>query len=536
MVNDTSLRSPTGTFNSSRWLSTLICLGAVGCGGGESVAGPPGPGVEPPDKAEFNGKADGAAIARWCKKLGEPAFCDICDKAGWYNDGTCETFCQQPDLDCQPIEERLKYGTIGTEAEGIPYWVWQALPHAYPELLPDSGSALDYSRFGFHYEPGRTTPVGFSIQKQFGRPEVVATNCAACHSGTYRVSETAPRQLILGAPAHRADLQRYVRFLQSTAAQSDFVDRVADAIENISDLNAVERVAYRPIVRLTQKGISSLDDRYAWTASRPDWGPGRIDPFNPVKFHQLGLDPSSDTSVGNSDMMSLWNLSPRALHWDGLNSNAREVVLSSAIGTGATAESLPIGQLEGVETWLRGLRAPAYPLEVDEQLAAQGEVSFAQHCADCHKTSGSRSGSVIPLSEVGTDPARLEMWTQQAADRYNAHLEDPALRFSHFRKTEGYVAVPLDGVWLRAPYLHNGSVPTLTDLLSPAAERPTSFWRGYDVLDQSRVGFDSSSSTAQSAGSLFETSLAGNGNGGHEFGTQLPATTRRALVEYLKTL
>src|SRR5574340_174234 len=53
----------------------------------------------------------------------------------------------------------------------------------------------------------------------------------------------------------------------------------------------------------------------------------------------------------------------------------------------------------------------------------------------------------------------------------------------------GYIASFLDGIWLRAPYLHNGSVPTLHDLLEPIEKRPTVFYRGYDVYDQSKVGF-----------------------------------------------
>ena len=468
-------------------LAVTSLVATTACGDASPRAGQVEPDARPPDKAEFSGKADAAAVARWCKKLGEPAFCDICDVAGWYNDGSCESFCPRKDLDCQALEDRFKYGTIGSEAEGIPYWVWQALPRAFPELLPATGAAVDYSRFGFHYEAGHAVPVGFSKQKQFGRPLVVATNCAACHSGTYRLGDSESPRLVLGAPAHGADLQRYVRFLQAAAAQPDFVDRVSQIIESISDLNAVERVAYRAVVRATQKGIRALDERYAWTTSRPDWGPGRIDPFNPVKFHHLDLDPGADSSVGNSDMTSLWMLSPRALHWDGLNRDVREVVLSSAIGTGASEASLPVAQLAEIQSWLSTLEAPGYPFSVDPLQAEQGRLLFAKHCAECHGSAGPRTGTVVPIAEVGTDGARLTMWTQQAADRYNAYVTDPALEFSNFRKTDGYVAVPLDGLWMRAPYLHNGSVPTLADLLQKTQERPTAFWRGSDIFDPERV-------------------------------------------------
>src|SRR5258705_10468114 len=62
-------------------------------------------------------------------------------------------------------------------------------------------------------------------------------------------------------------------------------------------------------------------------------------------------------------------------------------------------------------------------------------------------------------------------------------------RFSHFRKTFGYANAPLDGVWLRAPYLHNGSGPTLRDLLEPSDKRPKIFYRGYDAYAQKKGGF-----------------------------------------------
>ena len=95
--------------------------------------------------------------------------------------------------------------------------------------------------------------------------------------------------------------------------------------------------------------------------------------------------------------------------------------------------------------------------------------------------------------------------------------------------------MPLDGVWLRAPYLHNGSVPDMRSLLFPE-ERPRVFYRGYDVYDWIRVGFISSGPAAESEGVQFDTTLKGNGNGGHSYGTTLPVPDRLALIEYLKTL
>lgn len=79
-------------------------------------------------------------------------------------------------------------------------------------------------------------------------------------------------------------------------------------------------------------------------------------------------------------------------------------------------------------------------------------------------------------------------------------------------------------------------MPTLRDLLEPAANRPKVFWRGYDVYDQSKVGFVSDSPEAKRVGTRLDTASKGGSNQGHEFGTRLSATEKDALVEYLKTL
>lgn len=225
--------------------------------------------------------------------------------------------------------------------------------------------------------------------------------------------------------------------------------------------------------------------------SRPAWGHGRIDPFNPVKFDRLGMAAGRDATIGNSDMMPLWRLDERRTaggeayyHWDGLNTDLREVVLAGAIGDGATHRSLPVARLDRLTEWLRTFHparengGPAdllkYPFEVDRTLAAEGEKVFRRLCAECHARDGARANEVVPVAEIGTDPNRLEMWNPASgddphpADRYNAFADGYDWDLRRFRKTDGYVAPPLTAIWLRAPYLHNGSVPTLWDLLLPS--------------------------------------------------------------------
>ena len=87
------------------------------------------------------------------------------------------------------------------------------------------------------------------------------------------------------------------------------------------------------------------------------------------------------------------------------------------------------------------------------------------------------------IAAIGTDRRRLDSYTYDLAVNQATLYAGYDWRFRHFRKTFGYANLPLDGLWLRAPYLHNGSVPNVRDLLEPAANRPGIFYRGYDVFD-----------------------------------------------------
>jgi hypothetical protein len=97
-----------------------------------------------------------------------------------------------------------------------------------------------------------------------------------------------------------------------------------------------------------------------------------------------------------------------------------------------------------------------------------------------------------------------------------------------------YAARPLYGIWAAAPYLHNGSVPTLYDLLLPPEQRPKKFALGAREYDPVRLGFVVAKSCDQQD-CLVDTTRTGDGNGGHLWGTDLDESHRMALLEYLKT-
>jgi mono/diheme cytochrome c family protein len=97
-----------------------------------------------------------------------------------------------------------------------------------------------------------------------------------------------------------------------------------------------------------------------------------------------------------------------------------------------------------------------------------------------------------------------------------------------------YAARPLYGIWAAAPFLHNGSVPTLYDLLLPPERRPKTFALGGRQYDPVKLGFVVGTSCSQQD-CLVDTTRTGDGDGGHLWGTDMSEPDRMALLEFLKT-
>jgi hypothetical protein len=435
-------------------------------------------------------------------------------------------------------EEYFKYGSIGTEATaGIPYWIWLVLPRLFPEYLPGSGG---YTSLGMVWEEGQEMPIGFAKQTLGIIPQA-GLNCALCHVSTYRKSPSEVKLTIVpGGGSQRFDAMAYQRFLFACASDPRFTpDVILNEISYFYEFSGFEKLLYRYlIIPQTRATLLEQKENFAWTNRNPDWGPGRVDLYNPVKFGIL--EQAVDNTIGASDMMSIWNLKRREgmnLNWDGLNPSLREVVLSSALNEGVTPQSLDLEVMQRLEDELKELSPPEYPFDIDENLALAGKDIFDNECAVCHLPGQERTGQVIPIREIGTDRHRLDMWGEKDAAAYNAGYHDYKWGFKTFQNIDGYVASPLDGLWLRAPYLHNGSMPTLADLLEVPAKRPQVFYRGYDIYDPVKVGFISDVIRNEANGTEFfryDTTLPGNSNEGHLYGTELSAADKKALIEYLK--
>ncbi len=234
---------------------------------------------------------------------------------------------------------------------------------------------------------------------------------------------------------------------------------------------------------------------------------------------------------------------------------------------------------------------------LDEQLLARGETIYAARCERCHQRIDRASptrrvvAQMIGLESIGTDPRAAsnivtaggrsgalegqrekitegrELGPQLLGLQAISNLIAGVLRGNMTGETGekiaalaragassemltkqgdyprdpnnplasllAYKARSLNGVWATAPYLHNGSVPTLADLLRPPEQRPARFWVGRLEFDPARVGFVSA---AFPGGYEFDTSAPGNSNAGHSYGTALSEPDRAALLEFLKSL
>ncbi len=246
----------------------------------------------------------------------------------------------------------------------------------------------------------------------------------------------------------------------------------------------------------------------------------------------------------------------------------------------------------------QGLRSPPWQEDIlgsiDRAAAERGRGEFRRLCAGCHvpwepSAPGSQSNpprvTMVGLQAIGTDPKAARNFTARTAvlpsgqrvtaseglrlvttDVINKWYDvngvpergtwtDPSGtvrpgreemnggRPNEWRAPLAYRARPLNGVWATAPYLHNGSVPSLYQMLLPADRRDAVFYVGSREFDPKDVGF---SRAAFEGGFRFDTAIPGNSNRGHEFrngprgngviGPELTEQQRRDIVEYLKTL
>lgn len=378
-----------------------------------------------------------------------------------------------------------------------------------------------------------------------------------------------------GAPAAQATLTETLRWLES---YEDANRAIAE--EGFARLDAVTRIVNQTI-RFTSDPSNSLaltaptSFPLLWDAPRHDY------------VQWTGFSSNAEAGALGRNVGEVLGVYGR------IEVKHYETTEAAKKGYHSTAEA---GAIVAMEEALRKLESPLWPADVlppiDRALAERGEAIYRAECSSCHALldrddperevvamitdvelvgtdataanvvaqarvpSGILEGAISPKGEeYGADMTALGMLVDLVQGALKAkpaaviealalaklhHMEKSPKQGQHRQPTDAdptadllaYKARPLNGIWAAAPYLHNGSVPSLYALLLPPAERPARFAVGRWEYDPKHVGYASDGQVPF----VLDTSLPGNGNGGHVYGTTLPDEDRWALVEYLKTL
>ena len=366
-------------------------------------------------------------------------------------------------------------------------------------------------------------------------------NCLSCHG------DSIDGQYLIGVGNRTRDFTQDLRSFTNllplfawTPAEQKEVAVFQRAMTAIAPYVQTKTVGVNPAVNLT----------YALFANR------QADDF--LWSKELTLAPPS-TDFPPVDVPPWWRMGQKnSMFYNGefTKNHHRIMTLASTLCIEDAAAMQALEEpFRNVEAYIKSLKAPVYPKAIDQTLAAAGKPVYEANCQKCHGSYGddgtiSFTDRIIPIEKIGTDPALMEQQTGPENARFRAWGEESFTRLYNesfgVEKHLGYVVPPLNGVWATAPFLHNGSVPTLEAVLNSKI-RPK-YWeklevathRDYDV-ENVGVKFKALSSGQSNALPLlkryiYDTTLKGYGNQGHTYGDQLSEGERKALIEYLKTI
>lgn len=247
-----------------------------------------------------------------------------------------------------------------------------------------------------------------------------------------------------------------------------------------------------------------------------------------------------------SDVPAWWLLRKKnAMFYNGFGRGdfGRFLMASNLLTVTDSSEAAEVDKrISDVLAYINSLRPPAYPGKVDKSLAEKGRILFIDNCSKCHGKYGEEEeypNLLIPASIIKTDSALYQSNYQnpQFVNWFNKSWFAQGDHPASLVPFNGYIAPPLDGIWSTAPYLHNGSVPTLEAVLNSKL-RPTYWQRNFDKprYDIESMSWEYKVVDKTGGSQVYNTTLKGYGNYGHYFGDKLTDTERKAVLEYLKTI
>ena len=377
-----------------------------------------------------------------------------------------------------------------------------------------------------------TVPYGFNVVKGENDVDVVVPTCLQCHAQEF------DGKLYVGLGNTFQDFTNFGKsssYFNSAAIKvmQTFAPNQYPATKSI--ITSFSAIA--PYMQTEVQGVNAADRLATLLVAHRDpqtleWLPKPI------------LDIPNE--VVPTDVPAWWLLKKKnAMFYNGFGRGdfGKFLMLSNILTVKDSSEAREVNSHFGdVLAFIKSINPPKYPKQIDADLATKGKTIFTNNCSKCHGTYGADGkypNLLIPASIIKTD-SLLFLGNQQNPQFINwfnkswfAQGENPARLESY----NGYIAPPLDGIWITAPYLHNGSVPTLQALLN-SKERPQYWKRNFKkpTYDYDKIGWQYETVTAPEKRTVYNTDLPGYRNTGHTFGDKLSVTERKAVIEYLKML
>lgn len=372
----------------------------------------------------------------------------------------------------------------------------------------------------------------FTVVTTAKNTRAVGPNCLNCHAASIN------NQFVMGLGATDFDF---------SSDQSSNVSILDFLMKSQYGQNSPEYQAFIPYRRGFQaispltvtetRGVNPADKYAAILAAHR----------NPTDLTWRETDPWGITKeVIPTDVPAWWLLKKKnSMFYTGIGTGdfARIMMASSLVSLQDSAQARSIdNKFPDVLAYIKSLTPPIYKGTIDQQKAIEGKTVYENNCSRCHGSSKIKNdypNLLVSLESIGTDPnlASTNFAYPEVIDWYNNSWFSKAPNAAKLVAKKGYVAPPLDGIWATAPYLHNGSVPTLEDLLN-SSQRPNIWKRTFksDDFDSKKVGWNYTTPTSKTDKETYDTSFKGYGNKGHIYGDNLTSTQRSALIEYLKIL
>lgn len=390
--------------------------------------------------------------------------------------------------------------------------------------------------------------------------EVVNTTCLGCHSGRIQ------GELVIGLGNATADFTsgitngtnagavptELLAGLGLTEPERASLDRLLRTARSFGPDTVMRTVGQNPAEAFTGILLSHHDPQtLAWSN----------EPLREVVVRDANGDPIAEPRL-TSDPPPWWRAKKKnALFYNGMARGDHKGTM--ALATAVCVDNIPEAErvdalLQDMQAYIKTIVAPVYQRDIDGALAAEGKELYGTNCAGCHGTyaddptddaSDTYPNLLIPLDTIGTDPAVANMGvvhSPEFVDWYNGSYYGAITRAVPNDPFPGYMPPPLDGIWATAPYLHNGSVPTIELVLNSKARPP--LWKRENLdnthYDEDALGwpwevppYDSQAAApAAEQKFIYDTSYWSQSNSGHTFGDHLRDSERRAVLEYLKTL